>query len=88
MHKPESILENEIHKILWNFAIRTDPLILRPDQVNLPYRGFCRPSRPQSENQRKRKERQIPGPCLRTKKAEEHKDDGDTNCNWRAWNGP
>ena len=27
MNKPESILENEIHKILWDFAIQTDHLI-------------------------------------------------------------
>ena len=33
MHKPESVLENEIHKILWDFEIQTDHLILarRPD---------------------------------------------------------
>ena len=28
MHKVESILENEMHKILWDFEIETDPLIL------------------------------------------------------------
>ena len=35
MHKPESGRENETHKILWDFEIRTDPLILarRPDIV-------------------------------------------------------
>ena len=27
MHKPESILENEMHKILWDFEIQTDHLI-------------------------------------------------------------
>ena len=50
--------------------------------------GFCRLSGPQIENQRKRKERRELGHCQRTKKAVEHKGDGDTNCNWRAWNGP
>ena len=24
MHKPESVLENETHKILWDFQIQTD----------------------------------------------------------------
>ena len=27
MHKPESLLENEMHKILWDFDIQTDPFI-------------------------------------------------------------
>ena len=33
MHNPESILENETHKILWNFEILTDHLTpaKRPD---------------------------------------------------------
>ena len=27
MHKPESVLKNETHKILWDFEIKTDHLI-------------------------------------------------------------
>ena len=35
MHKPESVLENETHKIIWDFEIKTDHPILarRPDLV-------------------------------------------------------
>ena len=35
MHNPESVLENEMHKILWEFEIQTDYLISarRPDLV-------------------------------------------------------
>ena len=33
MHKPQSVLKNEIHSILWNFEIQTYPLI----QVRRPY---------------------------------------------------
>ena len=35
IHKPESVLENEEHKTLWNFEIQTDNLISarKPDQV-------------------------------------------------------
>ena len=35
MHKPEFSLENETHKILWDFEIQTNHLVLakRPDQV-------------------------------------------------------
>ena len=29
MHKTESILENEMHKILWNFEIKTDLISAR-----------------------------------------------------------
>ena len=54
---------------------------------NLLNSGFCRPSGPQSENQRKRKESQVFRPCQRTKKHVEIKGDNDSNCNWRAWKG-
>ena len=35
IHKPESVLENEVHKILWDFYIQADHLILprKPDLV-------------------------------------------------------
>ena len=35
IHNPESVLENETHKIVWDFKLRTDHLITdrRPDQV-------------------------------------------------------
>ena len=35
MHKPESVLENEMHRIHWDFEIKTDRLILarRPGLV-------------------------------------------------------
>ena len=40
----------------------------RDNNINLSCRGFYRPSRPQSEYQRKRKERRVLRPCQRTKK--------------------
>ena len=42
----------------------------------------------QNENQRKRKERQVPVSCPRTEKAVEQEGHGDTSYYWRAWNGP
>ena len=35
MHNPESVLENETHKILWDFEIQTDYQISarQPDQI-------------------------------------------------------
>ena len=63
MHNPESVLENETHKLLWDFEIQTDHLIStrRPDLVilkkkkeieNLPKRGLCRPGRLQRTNKK------------------------------------
>ena len=66
MHNLESILENETHKLLWDFEIQTDHQILarQPDQVivnkkkeNLLNSGFWHPDRPHSRIKRKRKER-------------------------------
>ena len=42
----------------------------------------------QNENKTKQKNRQILGPCLRTKKAVEHEGDSDTNCNWELGTVP
>ena len=35
MHNPASVLENEMHKLLWDFEIQTDYLITarRPDLI-------------------------------------------------------
>ena len=37
MHDPESVQENEMHKLLWDFDIQTDHLISarRPDRVKI-----------------------------------------------------
>ena len=43
-HEPESILENEMYKILWDFVIQTDHLIpaRRPDFVSIhPKKRTC-----------------------------------------------
>ena len=48
----------------------------------LPSCGFCHPI---SENKRKRKPGQIPGPC---QNAKNKKDNGDTQHNWSTWNCP
>ena len=67
MHKSESVLVNETHKVLFDFEIETDHLIpaRRPDQViinikteNLLNGGLCHPSGSQRGIKIKRKERQ------------------------------
>ena len=55
-----------------NFEIETDHLIPashnKQEKENLPNRELCRLGGPQSENQRKQKERQILGLCRRSQK--------------------
>ena len=94
MHKPEPVQENETPEIFWNFEIRTDHriptripdlLVINKKKKNLVNCGLYRPGGPQTENQRKRKQRQPLRPCQRTKKAMERKGEGDTTCNWWTW---
>ena len=68
IHKPESVLENETHKILSDFEIQTDHSILarRLDLVlikkkKLSSGRFCCFSALWSKYERKRKDRQILG---------------------------
>ena len=97
MHRLESVLENVTHKILWDFVIQTDHLmltrrldlmIINTKKENLHNSGLFHPGRQQSENQRKRKEKQVLRPCQRTKKVMEHKNDSDTIYNWYTQDGP
>ena len=73
MHK----LEGDGDTILRDFEIHTDHLIpaRRPNLIivlkkknNLSKSELCRPGGPQSENQRKRKQRQVLIPCKKTTK--------------------
>ena len=62
MNKPESQLENKAHKILSDFEVQTDHLILarRQDWVivskkeNIPNRGLWHPNRLQKKNKREK----------------------------------
>ena len=65
MHNSESVLENEMHKLLWDFEIQMDHLISarRPDVViinkkkeNLQNFGLCCLGWSQSKIERKQKE--------------------------------
>ena len=70
IHNPGSVIENETHKLLWNFEIQTDQVILarQPDLViinnnkkkrkeNLPSSGLCHPGWSQSKTEKKQEER-------------------------------
>ena len=76
MHKPESILENEMHKKLWIFEVQMNHLIpaRRPDLVVInKKKRTCSlvdfdVLADHSENKRKRKNIQILRPSQRFKK--------------------
>ena len=60
MHNPAPVLENDTHKLLWDFNIQTDPLIpaRRPDLMiinnkkeNLQNSLLCCPGGPQNESE-------------------------------------
>ena len=77
MHNPAPVLENATHKLLWDFNIQTDHLILarRPDLViinkkkkkkkkeNLQNSRLCCPGWPQNKTERMWKEGYVPRPC-------------------------
>ena len=63
MHNPAPVLENDSHKLLWDFNIQTDHLIpaRRPDLIiiskkkkkeNLQNSRLCCPGRPQDKTER------------------------------------
>ena len=64
MHTPAAVLENDAHKLLWDFDIQTDHLISarRPDLIvinkkeNLQNCRLCCPGWPQNKTERKWKE--------------------------------
>ena len=65
MHKLESVLENETHKILRDFEIIRSPNadqktrsgVNYQEENNLPFRGFCHFGIPLSKKERKRKDK-------------------------------
>ena len=80
MHKRESVLESEIHKLLWDFEIQMDRLIfasranlmiinkkikINKKKQNVETELSCSGLQ-QGESERKKKERKVHIPCWRT----------------------
>ena len=72
MHNLAPVLENDTHKLLWDFDIHMDYLISarRPDliiinkkKVNLQNCRLCCPGWPQCKTERMWKEAYVPRPC-------------------------
>ena len=65
MHEPESVLENETQKILWDYEIQTDHLmpgkglhlVMIKKRQKLPLSEFYGPTTPQSKKKRKENEK-------------------------------
>ena len=95
-HKSEAVLENEMHKFLWDFEIQTDHPIQarRPDLVLINEKKItCHlvdyaMSVDHSESKENQKDVQISGPCQRAEKAVEYESDSNTNYSWSPWNSP
>ena len=101
MHIPESVLENETHKILLDFEIQTDHLISarRPDLViannkkkkkkrkKWTFRtvDFAVPADHRVKPKGSEKRDKYPDHGRKLKKIMEQESDGDANCKWCAW---
>ena len=88
MHKPESVLENQTHKLLWDFEIKTDHLISTRRQdliIIIKKREFAElyilQSRQITEKKLKESERKDKYLDL-ARELEKHESDTDTKCNW------
>ena len=90
MHIPESVLENEIHKLFWDFDKPMDHLTLarRPDQVikkrNCWIADFACPTVHIVKFEEIEKKDTYLN-ITRKLKMLEHLSDIDTNCNWCPW---
>ena len=95
LQKPASVLGNDTHKIVWDFKIQNDYLIpaWRPDSALINEKKWtcCLGDFAISVEERmkiKGNDKQILGPCQRTKKAVEHNGENYTNWSCSPLNGP
>ena len=90
MHNPETALEKETHKILWDFVIQVDHLISarRLDHVIVSKKKVKREPTELADHRVKLIESEKRDKYLNLarelKKIMERESDGDINCNWRA----
>ena len=94
MHNPVPALENDTHKLLWDFNIQTDHLITAriPDLtiINKKKRicqivDFAVTADHRINLKECAKEDEYPDFAWELKKTMEHKSDNYTNCDWCFW---
>ena len=94
MHNPASVLENNTHKLVWDFEIYTDHLISvsRPDLIIINKKkitckivDFAVPADHKIKLKECVKEDKYLDLARELKKTIEHEDDNHTNCDWFFW---
>ena len=91
MHNPAPVLENDSHKLLWDFNIQTDHLIpaRRPDLIIINKKkrtckivDFAVPADHRINLKESEKKDKYLDLARELKKAVEHESNGCTNCDW------
>ena len=94
MHNPAPVLENNTHKLLWDFDIHTDPLILarRPDLIIINKKkrtgkivDLAVPAVHRIKLKDCEKKDKYLDLARELKKTMEHEGDNCTNCDWCFW---
>ena len=95
MHNPAPVLENDLHKLLWDFNIQTDHLIpaRRPDLIIINKKkrtykivDFAVPADHRIKQKECEKRDKYLDLARELKKTVEHAGDNYTNCNRCTWN--
>ena len=91
MYNPETVLEDETHKLLWNFEIQTDHIILarrlnlvivKTEKIeNLPVDHSLKIK----ESEKRQLYQDFPKELERNI---EHECNGEILCGWSTWNNP
>ena len=91
MHNAEFVLENEMHKFLWDFEIHTDYLIFTRNQTKKKKKRTCwiadfvvLADHRVKLKESKKKDKYL-DLARELKKTVEHESDDYTNCNWCSW---
>ena len=96
MHNPAPVLENDTHKLLWDFDIQTDHLILarRPDLIIINKKkkickivDFAVPADHGIKLKECEKRDKYLDLARELKKTMEHEGDNYINCDWCFWHG-
>ena len=89
MHNQEPVLENDTHKLLWDFGIQTDHLISarRPDLIIINKKKKKRICKIVDFAVPNVKREISTSTYKRIEKTMEHEGDNYTNCDWCLWHG-
>ena len=91
MHNPAPVLENNTHKLLWDFDIHTGHLMSRPNNNQKKKRtckivDFAVPANHRIKLKECKMKDKYLDLARELKKTMEHAGDNYDNCNWCVWN--